>query len=195
MTSVMAPPRPPTGRAPSGQAPAGQAPTGEPPTRQPPVAHPVVRFLASLSGALDRLSHVPIWSMTGHEQRVALVELAKQQSRLKELELQLLLQGERDDIGADSGAVSAPAWLAHATKTTTSSRHRDLHLATKLDGQFGATREALATGLIDVEKASVITAAVESLTEEHDDLPLGTRKRAEAHLIEQACAFDAPTLR
>ena len=195
MTSVMAPPRPPTGKAPTGLAPTGQAPTGQAPTGQPPVAHPVVRFLASLSGALDRLSHVPIWSMTAHEQRVALVELAKQQSRLKELELQLLLQGERDDIGADSGAVSAPAWLAHATKTTTTSRHRDLHLATKLDGQFGATREALATGLIDVEKASVITAAVESLTEEHDDLPLGTRERAEAHLIEQALAFDAPTLR
>ena len=44
------------------------------------------------------------------------------------------VQADRDDIGADSGAVSAPAWLAHATRTTTSSRHRDLHLAAKLDG-------------------------------------------------------------
>ena len=123
------------------------------------------------------------------------MELAAQQSRLKELELRLLLQAERDDIGADSGAVSAPAWLAHATRTTIAGRHRDLHLATALDGQFGATREAFAAGIIDVEKAGIITAAVESLTAEYDDLPAGTEERAEAHLIDQAQRFDAPTLR
>ena len=174
MTSVIAPPPPPAG---------------------PSTGHPVLRFVGSLAGALDRLAQVPMWSMTAAEQRQALVELATQQSRLKELELQLLLQGERDDIGADSGAVSAPAWLAHATRTTTSSRHRDLHLAARLDGQFGATREAFAAGIIDVEKAGIITAAVESLTAEYDDLPAGTEERAEAHLIDQAQRFDAPTLR
>jgi hypothetical protein len=168
---------------------------GQPPTGPPPTGHPVVRFLASLSGALDRVAQVPVWSMTAHEQREALVELAKQQNRLKELELQVLLQGERDDIGADSGAVSAPAWMAHATRTTTASRHRDLHLATKLDATFRLTREALASGQIDVERAGVIIAAVESLTDEYDDLPPGTSERAEAHLVEQAQAFDAPTLR
>jgi hypothetical protein len=175
--------------------PAGQSPAGHSSAGPPPTGHPIVRFLASLSGALDRLAHVPVWSMTPHEQREALAELVKQQRRLKELELQVLLQGQRDDIGADSGAVSAPAWLAHATKTTTLSRHRELHLATKLDGTFRVTREALARGQIDVEKAGIITAAVESLTEEYDDLPLGTLERAEAHLLEHAQAFDAPTLR
>ena len=166
-----------------------------PPPAGPPAGHPVLRFVESLAGALDRLAQVSVWSMTAVELRQALVELATQQSRLKELELQLLLQGERDEIGADSGAVSAPAWLAHATRTTTASRHRDLHLATKLDSRFSATREALAAGVIDVEKAGIITAAVESLTAEHDDLPLGIDARAEAHLLEQARAFDAPTLK
>ena len=111
--------------------------------------------------------------MTGSEQREALVELAKQRCRLEELELRLLLQGERDGIGADSGAVGAAAWLAHATSTTVSSRHRGLHLATKLDSGFAAARRALAAGLIDVEKAGIIVAAVESLIAEHDDLPPG----------------------
>jgi hypothetical protein len=161
----------------------------------PTTSHPVLRFVVSLAGALDRLARVPLWSMTAAEQREALVQLAAQQSRLKELELQLLLQAERDDIGAASGAVSAPAWLAHATRTTTASRHRDLHLASQLDTRFSATREALAGGLIDVEKAAIITAAVESLTAEHDQLPPGTQGRAERHLVEQAQAFDAPTLR
>ena len=49
--------------------------------------------------------------------------------------------------------------------------------------------------MIDVEKASIVTDAVERLTTEYDDLPAGTEARAEAHLLEQAQVFDAPTLR
>ena len=154
----------------------------------------MVRFTASLSDALDRLADVPTWSMTPAEQRAALVDLRRQQGRLKELELRVLVQADRDDVGADSGAVSTPAWLAHATKTSTASCHRDLHLAAKLDGRFTATRAALARGVIDVEKAGVVTGAVEALTEEYDDLPPGLGTRAEAHMLEQAKAFDVPTL-
>ena len=155
----------------------------------------MVRFAASLSGALDGLAGTPLWSMTPEEQRTALVELRRQRTRLEELELRLLVQADRDGVGADSGATSTPAWLAHATKTTTTSRHRDLHLARKLDETFTQTRDALAAGLIDVEKAGIIAAAVEALTSEYDDLPAGTREAAEAHLVDQAQAFDAPTLR
>ncbi len=161
----------------------------------PPAGHSVTRFVGSLSSALDRLAHVPMWSMSPSEQREALVELRKQRARLQELELRLLVQADRDSVGADSGAVSTPAWFAHATKSTTAGCHRDLHLAAKLDGRFAATREALAAGLIDVEKASIITAAVESLTTEYDDLPPGTDLRAEAHLIAQAQSFDPARLR
>ena len=177
MTTVIAPPPPPSAAG------------------QPPVGHPVVRFTASLSGALDRLAEVPLWSMTPDEEREALVELHKQRARLEELELRLLVQADRDGIGADSGATSTPAWLAHATKTTTAGRHRDLHLGKKLDETFHATRAALAAGLIDVEKAGIVTAAVEALTGEYDDLPAGTRERAEAHMVDQAKEFDAPTLK
>ncbi len=55
---------------------------------------------------------------------------------MEELELRLLVQADRDRVGADSGATSTPAWLAHATKTTTAARSRDLHLAQKLDDRF-----------------------------------------------------------
>ncbi|QWZ07144.1 HNH endonuclease [Nocardioides panacis] len=175
MTSVTAPPPPPVG--------------------QPPAGHAVLRFAASLSAALDRLAGTPTWSMTRAEQREALVELRRQRNRLKELELRVLVQADRDDIAADSGAVDTAAWLAHATGTSTASRHRDLHLATALDDRFGRTRAALAAGVIDVEKAGILTAAVQRLTSEHDDLPPGTEARAEAHLLEQAKVFDARTLR
>jgi hypothetical protein len=175
MTSTTAPPPPASGHAPDAPA--------------------VLRFAASLSAALDRLAETPMWSMTPAEERAALVELRRQEARLKELELRLLLQADRDGVGAASGATSTPAWLAHATRTTTASCHRDLHLAKKLDETFSATRAALTAGLIDVEKAGIVTAAVEALTAEYDDLPAGIEARAEAHMVEQAQAFDAPTLR
>ena len=190
MTSVTTPPAP----RPVDEPP---VPTGAPAAPAAPAVagHPVVRFAASLSGALDRLAQVPTWSMTADEQRAALAELRRQRCRLHELELRVLVQAERDGIGADAGAASTPAWLAHATATSTASCHRDLQLAVKLDERFTATRESLAAGEVDAEKASIITAAVESLTEEYDDLPPGTAARAEQHLVEQARIFDAPTLR
>ena len=46
---------------------------------------------------------------------------------------------------------------------------------------------------IDVEKARVVTAAVDALTDEHDHLPEGTRERAEAHMLDLAKEFDAPS--
>ena len=175
MTSTIAPPAPPSGAVPD--------------------AHAVVRFAASLHGALDRLAEVPMWSMTPAEERAALVEIARAEARMAELKLRVYLQADRDGVGAESGATSTPAWLADATKTTSAGCHRDLHLARKLDETFPATRRALAAGVIDVEKATIVTAAVEALTAEYDDLPPGTEARAEAHMIDQAKAFDPPALR
>ena len=155
----------------------------------------MVRFAGSLAGALDRLAGTPTWSMTPAEQREALVTLRRQRARLEELELRVLVAADRNQVGADSGATSTPAWLAHATRTSRTAAFRDLHLARKLDETFTKTREALAAGVIDVEKAGIVTAAVEALTSEFDDLPPGTHEAAEAHMIDQAQAFDAPTLR
>ena len=133
--------------------------------------------------------------MSPAEQREALVELARAEARLTELRLRVLVDADRNQVGADSGATSTPAWLAHETKTTRTAAFRDLHLAQKLDDRFHATRQALAAGRIDAEKARVVTSAVDALTDEHDHLPEGTRERAEAHMIDQAKSFDAPTLR
>ena len=166
-----------------------------PPAGPPPVGHQVVRFLDSLSGALDRLADVPLWAATPGEQRHALVKIRAQRARLEELELRLLAQADRDRVGAESGATSTPAWLAHETKTTPAARHADLHLAKKLDDTFHTTRAALAAGGIDTEKARIVIHAVETLTTEYDDLPAGTHAQAEAHMVEQAKKFDAPTLK
>ncbi len=154
----------------------------------------VLRFADSLHGALERLAETPAWAMSPVEQREALVSLTRAASRLAELRLRVLVAADVNEVGADSGATSTTAWLAHETKTTTQRCFEDLHLARKLDEPFDATRRALAAGDIDVRKAQVITRAVEALTSEYDELPAGTHGRAEAHLLDLAREFDASAL-
>ncbi len=115
----------------------------------------MVRFAGSLHGALDRLADTPTWSMSPAEQREALVELARAEARVVELRLRVLVDADRNQVGADSGATSTPAWLAHATKTTTAGRGSGT-CTWRRSWTTGstATRRALAAGLIDVEKAA-----------------------------------------
>jgi hypothetical protein len=155
----------------------------------------VVRFLASLSGGLDRLSTTPTWSMTPAEQRVALLALHRERARLEEVWLRVLVSADRNEVGVDSGATSTATWLAEATGSTREDCFRDVRLAHALDGDFEATKASLAAGDIDRARAAVVVQAVTVLTDEHDDLPPGTRAAAEAHLLGLARVHDAPTLR
>ena len=158
-------------------------------------AHAVVQLVERLSRALADVAESPAWSMTPDEQREALIGLHRAEAGLVELRLRVLASADRNEVGADSGATSTPAWFAHATRTTTAAGFRDLRLAQALDSDFEATRRALAAGQVDAEKASVVVQAVRALTDEHDDLPAGIRATAEAHLLELAREHDAPTLR
>ncbi len=164
-------------------------------TSSAPEPHTLVRFTDALSAALDRVASTPAWSMTPDEQAQVLVRLRRQQARLREMELRVLVAADRNEVGVDDGSTSTAAWVAHRTARTRQSCFRDLHLAQALDGDFPATRDALATGRIDVEKAGVVVAAVRRLGEEHEALPDGTHAAAEAHLLELARDFDAVTLR
>ncbi|CAN5338779.1 HNH endonuclease signature motif containing protein [soil metagenome] len=155
----------------------------------------MVGFVAALGAALDGLSGAPAWSMTPVEQRSTLRALRRQRARLEELELRVLVAADRNEVGAESGATSTASWLADATGSTRASCFQAVHLAHALDEDFGATHEALAAGEIDAERAMVVIHAVQALTDEHDDLPDGTETAAEAHLLDLARTFDAPTLR
>jgi Domain of unknown function (DUF222) len=140
------------------------------------------------------LSQTPTWSMTPAEQAEVLVASRAQRARWAELELRVLVAADRNAVGSDAGATSTAAWLADATGSTRAACFRDVRLAHALDGEFDATRRALAAGTIDVERACVIVRAVEALTEEHEEMPGETRVAAEAHLLDLAARFDAKTL-
>jgi len=144
---------------------------------------------------LDDLSDAALFSMLPADQAEAVLAVRRQQARLKELELRLLREADANGVGKDQGATSTPAWLAHETASTRAAWFRDLHLAQALEVDFEATRRVFAAGAIDAEKAQVVVDAVTKLTNEHDDLPEGTHRRAEAHLLDLAVRFDTKTLR
>ncbi len=190
MTERLDPDAPPAcGPAASG----GSVPPGAP--GAPGAPHRVVGFARAVEAAFDRLGEPPIWAMTPEEQREALRVLHRTSARLAELELRVLAGAERNELGADTGATSTASWLAHETLQTRAHCSQQVRLATALDERFEPTRVALAAGRIDAEQAAVIVDAVDRLTDEHDDLPLGTHGRAEAHLLDLATRFDAAMLR
>ena len=133
--------------------------------RQP---HPIVGFAARAHAVLDTLTDAPAWSMTRAEQRHALTELARLQARIVELHLRVLAAADRCDLAAETAATSTTAWLAQATRQTRAAAHADVLLAQALDGPFGATRDALADGLVDVAQALVIVRAVQQLPDTVD---------------------------
>jgi hypothetical protein len=159
---------------------------------QPPTTHPIVGFGVRVHEVLDDLGETPAWSMTTDEQRAALVELARAEARIAALRLRVLAAADRADVAADSAASSTAAWVAHATRQTRPAAHRDMKLATALDDEFAATREALAGGRLDLEQARVIVAAVQALPTSVDSVD---RQRAEKHLVHEAGDHDAAALK
>lgn len=157
--------------------------------------HQLLRFARAVDDAFDRVAEAPAWSMTPDEQRETALLLNRLGSRLTELDMRVLTGADRNEVGADSGATSTAAWLAHQTRQTRARCAGNMKLAAELDESFGSTREALAQGRINPDQARVIVEAVNMLTDEYDDLPPGTHGRAETHLLDLAAEFDAVMLR
>ena len=157
--------------------------------------HQLLGFARAVDAALDRVAETPAWSMSAEEQRETLRVLHRVEARMEELGLRVLAAADNNQVGTDAGATSTAAWLAHETRTTRQACFARTRLAADLDERFGATRAALAAGRIDAKQAAVVVAAVDRLTDEHDDLPEGVWEAAEEHLLDLAAAYDATTLK
>lgn len=169
-----------------------EAPAGGDAGRSP---HQLLRFAREVDDTFGRVAGTPMWSMTAEEQREAALLLDRLGSRLAELDMRVLVGADRNEVGAGSGATSTSAWLADATRQTRPRCSSRLRLGAELDEAFSATRLTLGGGGINVDQARVIVEAVNLLTDEYDDLPADTHRRAEEHLLELAEKSDAVTLR
>ncbi len=165
---------------------------------QSEASHPVTQTVAAARERVGELAEQPLWSLDAAGTRQALTELAALTSQVAELEARLVGHADTVEAYAASGAVSTPAWLAHATRVT----RRDAHATARLGAALAAhplTREALAAGDIRSDQARVICAAVDELPDPDDlDRPCPDpelRERAEKHLLAEAAHHDAKALR
>jgi hypothetical protein len=102
-------------------------------------AHPVSAVVASVRAELGSVAGTPIWSMQSEELGSTLVEVTRLQAQVDQLQLRLLAQASRMDVGQDVGATSAANWLAHQTRTTRPAVHRAARLATALEAHPDVT--------------------------------------------------------
>lgn len=148
--------------------------------------HPIVGFTRALAGALDRaLTHEPAY-LTVEEKRTVLIELARQRARLEALELTVLAAADRDDVGAESGATSTAAWLAHQTLADRPDVLAKVRLARALDDHHPAAAAGLAAGDYSIAHAAVMVRALGELPTDLDpDLTTAAAKTMveEAHQL------------
>jgi hypothetical protein len=129
--------------------------------------------------------------MDATESTAALAEIGSAKAQLAELEARLLCHADRIEIAANTGTASTAKWHAHLTTTTQREAHRLIRVATGLD-THEPTRDALASGRVNVEQAEVILRALDELPA---DVDADVIERAETHLLDLAQVHDAKALR
>jgi hypothetical protein len=157
--------------------------------------HPVAVLVEKISGALNRVAGgPPAWTMTAHEQRHTLQQLAKIQAQLDATRLLVLVQADRDGATLEAGASSAADWAAVATRQRRAHAKADLRLADTLCHRRHL-EAAMTAGAVNLDQARVIARALDMLPRDGEHgLHWDQVEQAEIHLVAQAATFDAKAL-
>lgn len=151
--------------------------------------HPVLAAIAAVDAALKAVSEVEPVFMTTEEKGQAILGLSAGIDRLEELRMRVLAAA--DDVAIDEGARDVAAWWAHHGRRDPAECRRRLRLARSL-GDRDAVTAALRQGEINLDQASVVVGAIESLPDEVDP---DVRRAAETRLVGEASTFGPRQLR
>lgn len=163
-------------------------------TAPDPPAHPLGRLVEHVEAGLAEHRDGPAWTLSSGELADLLPRLAHTLRELEGVQLAMLAEADRHQVGDPVGAASTAAWWANTTRRTKPAAHRDVALAVQLDSDAHAvTATAVRTGAASADQAAVIVRAVDALPS--DLVPEHTRRRAEAHLVELAAHHDPRELR
>ncbi|MGH3646456.1 MAG: DUF222 domain-containing protein [Micromonosporaceae bacterium] len=149
-------------------------------------AHPVADAFNVMGAQLDKLSDVPLWSLSDGDVGELLGQAARLESRLAALKLRLVAEADGRDLGRRAGAPSTQTWLRSQLAATPQAAKAQVRLAAALRRRE-ATLPALAAGRISPAHARVVADAVEELPEGTDPQ---MRERAERYLVECCERFD-----
>ena len=112
-------------------------------------------------------------------------------ARLSAVRLALVAAVDRDQVAAQTGLSGTPAWLASRSRSDSCRAAREVRLATALERDLPATKDALASGVVSTEHAHVIASAAAQLP---DGLRRAERQAIEAALVERAKLVDPAAL-
>lgn len=155
-----------------------------------PLEHPIERCVSAIGAALDDAAGSQATYLPGSVRRHVLVELSRQISRLEGLRAAVV--SASGDIAEEDAARSAGLWLSRAGRLDRSEGRRIQRLADALDQRYAVVSAALVAGDVSRAQAEVIVGALDALP---SDLDTSLRRRAEAHLVEQAADFGPRELR
>ena len=131
--------------------------------------HPIRSAAAQIHDILKTVRDAPAWSMSPADAREAMVELTRLEAQITELQLRVAHHGQTVEVEADSGATVDGELVGARHEADPAAAHRKTRLATALgSGAFEPARVALAEGMLLVDQAQVIVAAVEALPADLD---------------------------
>lgn len=122
--------------------------------------HPVLGCTAEMRAALDAVADVQPTYMSTADKQAALVELSRIEGRTAELRMRILAASP--EVGEESGARDAAAWLAHATQAEPATTRSDALLAERLERR-PRVAAAMRDGRVSPAQARVVAAVLEDL--------------------------------
>ncbi len=158
-------------------------------TAQLVVPHPVLAAVDAVETALLGVGDLqPVFMSTGEKQE-ALRRLAAAEAQVAEARLRVLAAA--DEVGEESGARDAAAWVSVETRTDSDVARADVRLAKALEAR-PLVAAGMRAGAVSLAQARVIVAGVEALPA---SLGAELAVEAEATLVAYAASYRPRELR
>jgi Domain of unknown function (DUF222) len=152
--------------------------------------HPVLRCAAVVESALKDVADVEPAFMTTGDKRAAIVQLARAEAALKELQLRVRAWAE--DVAVDDGARDLSVWTSHHARQDRGQARREQRLAEALDQRWHLVAAGMCQGAVNAEQAHVLTHALDRLP---DGLDPEIVAAAEQRLVAEAEHFGPSELK
>ena len=136
-------------------------PAPAPAVVEPCLTGQLTRLLGEVAERLAAAAGVPVEGQDEQALAGAVAELARIESRVQALRMDLAAEAERRRVAESTAETGTDAWLARLTGSTREQARGGLWLAGLLQNKYPATREGFAAGALRVEQVRVIVNAAE----------------------------------
>ncbi|MEU7773358.1 DUF222 domain-containing protein [Micromonospora taraxaci] len=152
----------------------------------------MIDVLEQAEAAVAACFDTPAWAASEHDLVAALDAVHRVEQRLAAVKLALVRELDGRGTATAQGASSTAVWLRDRLRLGVGIARRLVELAATLDTAPPGVRDALASGVVDVEQVRVIAATVETV---QSTAGTAAADKAVGVLVDWATQFDAALLR